>query len=336
MGFTSVGDLLSNFQMRRQSIASNDALNRLSHELVSGRKSDIAAETDGNFSILSAAHRSLDLTRTFTSTGVTAALKADAIQSVLSGIESRVSGSGPRFLDAAFLQNSNQIQTVSATAHTDFIATVAELNTAVAGQSLFAGVATDDAALLDGAAILDLLQSQIASAASGDDALVIIDQFFNDPAGGFETTAYLGSSVEVAPFRITDTESVAFVPTALDTNLRQSLQGLATASLIARGAFSGSTRDQAVLIESAGNSLMSATTSLIALQSGIGDAQARIETAKAFNNARQSSLAQTISDMSRADPYATATALQEQQTQIETLYLVTGRLANLSFLNFLR
>ena len=68
----------------------------------------------------------------------------------------------------------------------------------------------------------------------------------------------------------------------------------------------------------------------------VGVAEARIEQAATRNNAARTSLEYSRNKLIAADPYETAAQLQTVQFQLESLYSVTVRNANLSLVNFLR
>nr|WP_254449254.1 flagellin [Ruegeria sp. HKCCA5491] len=64
--------------------------------------------------------------------------------------------------------------------------------------------------------------------------------------------------------------------------------------------------------------------------------QARVEQASTRNSAARTSLEYSRNELIAADPYQTVAQLQTVQFQLESLYSVTVRNANLSLVNFLR
>ena len=64
--------------------------------------------------------------------------------------------------------------------------------------------------------------------------------------------------------------------------------------------------------------------------------EARVEDAAARLSARGTALEIARNDMSAADPYETATKLQNVQLQLETHYTLTARLSRLSLTEYLR
>ena len=128
------------------------------------------------------------------------------------------------------------------------------LNTQVAGQSLFAGTATDGAALAPADAILADLDALAAGAATAADAIAAIEAYFAAPAGAFYATGYIGAPDDLTPGR--DRRGAARSTTALRADadeLVAVLQAQAMAAVVAGGAFAGDPAEQMALLGEAGD-----------------------------------------------------------------------------------
>ena len=68
----------------------------------------------------------------------------------------------------------------------------------------------------------------------------------------------------------------------------------------------------------------------------LGRAEAQIEIASARNSAESTALQIARTGMLAADPYETATKLQETQTQLEMIYSITARMTRLSLVDYLK
>jgi flagellar hook-associated protein 3 FlgL len=68
----------------------------------------------------------------------------------------------------------------------------------------------------------------------------------------------------------------------------------------------------------------------------IGLHQQTVERAATANSSALATLELSRNDIRRADPYETAAALTEVQSQLESLYAVTARLSNLNLVDYLR
>jgi len=86
----------------------------------------------------------------------------------------------------------------------------------------------------------------------------------------------------------------------------------------------------------AGEALIAGAGNLVQLRASVGSAEARVEEASARLSARETALEIARNDMSAADPYETASNLQEVQLQLETHYTLTARLSRLSLTEYLR
>ena len=67
----------------------------------------------------------------------------------------------------------------------------------------------------------------------------------------------------------------------------------------------------------------------------VGTVQAQIAAAQTRNTAEESALSITRAGIISADPYDAATRLEDLQTRIEALYLVTARVSRLSLADYL-
>ncbi len=81
---------------------------------------------------------------------------------------------------------------------------------------------------------------------------------------------------------------------------------------------------------------MSASGSLTALRADVGLEEERAAEAVTRNSALAASLTIMRNELALVDPYATAVALQDTETQLETQFALTARLSNLSLVNYLR
>ena len=68
----------------------------------------------------------------------------------------------------------------------------------------------------------------------------------------------------------------------------------------------------------------------------IGTVEAQIEVARSRNSAEETSLDILRSEIGSVDPYEAGTRLETIRSQLESLYLVTARVARLSLAEYLR
>jgi flagellar hook-associated protein 3 FlgL len=68
----------------------------------------------------------------------------------------------------------------------------------------------------------------------------------------------------------------------------------------------------------------------------LGSAQARIAEASSLNSALATSLQISRNDLVGRDQFEASNELLELESQLQTMFTITGRLANLTLSNFLR
>jgi len=336
MDFTPIGDLARNLQLREQSTRLSRDIARLSDELASGRPADPGVALGGSFGVLAATERSLILLAGFERTISEAAARGGALQRVL-GRVAAAAGSTAEALIAGVAPGAGAagLVTASATARDALIDSVSALNTRAAGQSLFAGRATDAPALQSGETILADLAAATAGITDAAALRTAVTAFFTSPGGAFETSIYLGTPEPPSGLRLSEDRTVRFDVTAADPRLRETLAALALGALA--GAAPGlSEADRRDLAREAGLALVAAGPGVTGLQAEIGLVEARIAEARTANAAERGAAEIARNNLLRVDPSKTALALQRVSGQLETLFALTARLSQLSLTSFLR
>lgn len=336
MNYVSVGDLAFTYQNRRQNVQIKTDLARLAQELASGQKSDLSTATSGDFSPIVGLERSLKANTSFSTSITEAGLFTAAIQTSLELVQTSSSELGTSLLTASSSDNPLMIQVTTVDAKEKFEAVISAFNTQVAGRYAFSGTATDRAALADADTILTALQSAIAPETTAVGVETAIDAWFDTVGGGFESLGYTGSNNAMAPFRLSESDSVNVELTAADDSIRLVLKGFAMAALIGEGALTGSANERTALARTSGERLLSADSTLAVIRGEIGSGEARIENAAARNIAEKSSLQIVRSELTAVDPYRAATELEALKTQLETLYTLTVRMSRLTLGEYLR
>lgn len=135
--------------------------------------------------------------------------------------------------------------------------------------------------------------------------------------------------------RISAEDTVSSLPTADADAFRATLRAAALAALAGDDSLGMTAADRAALVETAGQDLLSAESGVIALRARVGYGQETIETVTTRLTAEGHALDLAISDLTAADPYDTASALEAAQLQLETLYAVQARLSSLGLAGYL-
>ena len=334
MSSVSLGDLAQSFMLQRRSVDLREEMSKLTDELSSGRVNDVRAVLAGNHNYLTGLERQLEVLQGYSVANGEAAYLTGAMQASLDRVQSF---SGDLGLDL-LLASGGPIGVVagnpSENARIQLEGMINSLNDDIAGRSLFSGTATDRPPLESADVLIDQLRLAVTGQTTPEDILAAATAWFDDPLG-FDALVYTGSDTSLAPFVLSDTEVVALDVRANDPALKNMLMHTALASLADDPALALSVPDQSELFGLTGIGLQSNQDQLTSLRSAIGFTEARIERISVRNQAEATSVEFARNTLLEADPFETATALENVQFRLQSLYSVTVRSSQLSLVNFL-
>ncbi|MBP9048184.1 MAG: flagellin [Tabrizicola sp.] len=328
----SVGDASLTNILARQGADLRGQVQRASQEVASGQHADIGAVLRGDFSPLLAVNASLARLAAYKSNTADAAVQTAAQQAAISGLSGLASGISTTLLAA---RNSTpvQIDTLAADAKGRLASAIGLLNTQASGRAVFSGVATGTAPLGALEDMLTALQTAASGATTAGQVTAAVNGWFADPLG---FGAFYQGGGPLSPSPITAGEAADLSTTAMDPALRDTLAGFAMAALIDRGVLAADATERGRLAQQAGQQLASTADARITLQARIGTVEAQIEVARSRNSAEETSLDILRSEIGSVDPYEAGTRLETIRSQLESLYLVTARVARLSLAEYLR
>ncbi|MEM0947041.1 MAG: flagellin [Pseudomonadota bacterium] len=335
MSFLSIGDLAQTFQLRRDSARIDSTIQRLTQELSSGLRTDLVGVTSGDFGPLSGIERDLSALTSYELAAKEAALVGEAGNAALGRIKDDADTLTSTLLLTQTAGQAAVLDNAAADARNRFENAVSALNTEVAGRSVFSGQAYGTSPLPDAQDILDDLFAAVSTETTVADALAAIDAWFA-PGGDFETTIYRGSLAEAAPVRLGRGDTAQPSVTVLDPGVTGTLSALASAALLDEGLFAGQTDLRRDFAGTIAERLLTSIEDLTESRARIGDGQGLVEATQASISAERSSLELARAEIVAADPYEVAVLLREAETQLQTLYTLTGRLSSLSLVNYLR
>ncbi|MEL6450317.1 MAG: flagellin [Pseudomonadota bacterium] len=331
----SVGDLAQKFMLQRQGAALKESMTTLNQELATGQVSDVKAVLAGNVSYLADIEADLKTLSGYRVATTEAAQFAETIQAALTRMSTSAEEFGSNLLTVTSSAVNSVVEQMSVDAEAELANLVSALNTGSAGRSVFAGTATDQRAVADADDILADLRAATASATTVEDIWQAADAWFND-ATGFADRGYTGGTTDIAPFQLVDDDTVAVRVRADDQVFRDLLKNVAVAAIANDASFALSADDKKELMTTAGHGVYTAQAQLTSTQAGVGSAQARIDEITTRNETRDTNLQFAKGALLQADPYETATELEAVQFQLQSLYTVTARMSDLSFVNFIR
>ena len=326
------GDASLTTILSRQSAHLRAEIERRTTEMATGLHRDMGAALGGDFSALAAVEQSLARLKGHAAVSAETALTVDAVQAALAAISDGADGLGAEILRAVGAAAGTGVDAVATAAARAFGTAVAALNTRFSERALFSGVNTGTAPLPDAGVVLSALETAVAGAATVAEVQAAIDGWFADPAG--YDALYAGGAA-LAALPIAAGESTGLPVTALDPAIKDTLRALATAALLDRGLLAGQPEARAQVMRAAGDALAAGGEARAQLTARVGTVQAQVAAARTRNAAETSALEIARAGIVAADPYDTATVLEDLQSRLESLYLLTSRVSRLSLTEYL-
>jgi len=335
MALQSIGDLAQSFVLRQQGTHLARETDRLTREVSTGRATDTAKHLSGNLLPLADIERALTLADAHREVARIASLDAGIMQTALTRVEESGSALAEAALAAVSASGAMQPTVLAQAARESLSAMMGALNVHSADRALFGGDVTDRAPLADADTLLQELRPVLAAA---PDAIALndaLDGFFEPPGGGFSAEVYRGGQAAAASHALGAGEKVEFRIRADDAALRDQIKRAAILSLIDDPALALDQQERADVAREAGTGLLAGQDGVTRLRAQLGFAEERIAQAQARIDAETSSLRVARNDLVSVDIFESAAALEQVQSQLETLYTITARTARLNLANFL-
>ena len=338
MSFNSIGDLASNVMLNQASTRVKRSLMQLSQELTTGVTSDVRSTLRNDLTHQMDWEHRLLANSVQDKTLSEALVKIQAKQSVLGSINDTI------------VSFANSVETTgigigSAVASTNVLSknaktlleqVVSQLNTRAAGQTLFAGTDTDLVSMASVEDTMTSVKASIGPVATVDDVVQGVKDWMNDPVAGYQAIAYLGSTDDPSPIRLTSNRTISETSKADHEALQAVVENLILATLSSDETFAPSEIIQVDLLQTSSNGLRSADASLIELRASLGFVEAELERQKVKTSAETSTLEQLRANVLGIDEYEVASKLQETELQLEKIYAMTARSARMSLLEYLQ
>ncbi|WP_281981085.1 flagellin [Thalassorhabdomicrobium marinisediminis] len=336
MPLSTIGDMRQHFMTGRANTALKTDLQTLVQELTTGEKADLTAHLGASQAELTSVDRQLALLDRFAQSNQQTSLLLSQMQVTLEGVSDQRDTASAVLLSVNSSSDLSEIGNAAQVAEDGFTATVQMLNSRSGDRSMFAGRDLGSNALAPAEDMLAALRGATAGLSDAPSVEAAVAAWFDAPGGGFETTGYLADAGAPLTRAIDGTQSVEIAARADDQALRDTMKAFALGALAADPALGISTADRQALQRSAGEGLLTVATPLAHLQTQIGYAEGRVEEASVRIAAQQSSFGIARNDLVSADPFETATRLQEVQQQLDTHYTLTARLSRLTLTEYLR
>lgn len=254
---------------------------------------------------------------------------------------------------AADIDGAVTIETVIQSASASLQSMMGALNTNTTGQYLFAGAQTDLTPMKDGTgAVSAAFQSFVAAAGHANVSEVTADEltaYFSDSgytaadgtlhkfSDNFSDTAWSTnwSNASDTPIqsRISKNETIESSVSANEAAFRNIAAAYSMLTSIGIAGMSNSARQ--VVANQAASIVKKGVDGLTALQAEVGTRQSRVELANTALTQQQDIVKASIERLEGVDASEASLRITALETQLEASYTVTGRLQNLSILNYL-
>jgi flagellar hook-associated protein 3 FlgL len=331
---STLGDLSQSYTSRQRNVALRQDIGRYTQELSTGQVSDPRQVMAGNYSYLTDIERKMDMLKGYGVATAEATQYSSVMQTVIGDISNATQDLANSLITASITAIGPANADISNEAFNALDEIVGRLNTETAGRFLFSGTATDRPPLANTSTLLNAARTALAGAATPGDMIAAANVWFDDPAG-FEAAVYQGSDDALAPFSLSVGDAVSLDVRATDPELRQMLKLTTLAALANDPAFALNSTQKTELFIETGKEMLAARDNIVNLAGRVGFAEARIAAITARNAAEQTSLSFAKADLLSVDLFEAATRLEEVQFQLQSLYSVTARNAQLSLVNFI-
>lgn len=332
MPLTFTPDLLSFSTMSRNVANLKSRADVVRTETVTGRHEDITAHTRGNVGEAHLLKKAVDDVAAYQENLTFSIGRASATQASLNSITTDSSRISTAALAAVQRDDTAVLRTSADEARATITTIFSALNASVGGRALFGGDVAEQFPLASHEQLLTDIETIVAGAADAATAETLIDTYFNDPAGGFATNIYQGGAgtapeVEIAPGARLDVSAKADDPVIKDL-----LRGLVSLAVFESAGFT----DAQAFAEAGATRALESESSFTELRARIGIGEGRMEAARSRYADEEAALTTLFNQRTARDPFEAASELKLLESQLESSFLLTARLSQLSLSNYLR
>ncbi|MFT4960338.1 MAG: flagellar hook-associated protein 3 FlgL [Paracoccaceae bacterium] len=331
----SIGDMSQSLLLRSRATDLKQSMAVLLEELSTGRVSDPSSRLGGDYSHLIDIDRNLTRLQGYSIAATEAKLFASATQSNLGRLQDITGSLSNKMLLARTSDDPTVLANLSQQAHVDLADAMGILNGGVAGRSLFSGVTTDVVPLESDTLLMSELKTVLTGLTSTSDIIQAAEIWFDDPAG-FRAVIYRGSTQDLSPIQVASGQHVGLSLRADDPEFRDMLLNLAVVAITTDSNLNLDKTTKEGLFQSISEKMLLNSDNITSIRAGLGYSESRIEEASTRNESARTSLQYARGALLEADPFDTATRLENVQFQLEALYAVTLRTSRLSLLAFLK
>ncbi len=319
-------DILMTQRLTRQSADLKVKLQAASEEMVTGRRADVVSFLEGKVGQSMLVDKALnDVIREMSEIALRNS-RLDTMQNSLSSVSDTVLGLDIRTYDAIAGNKSLDLSLVGDDAEQALGQVFNFLNIRFGERYAFSGDASDRPPFGSAEALLTDIENIFAGAATASDLQTSLDNYFDDPAGPFQTVIYQGGAPDVITSNVT----------GLDPALKDTIRGLAVLAM-ANGNGSPLTPSAlGTVYTNAASNISNGIDGVTNLKARLGIEQGALTRNKQRLDSEQVILNATLTELTGRDQNEAAIELKQLEVQLEATYILTNRLSSLTLLNYLR
>ena len=163
-----------------------------------------------------------------------------------------------------------------------------------------------------------------------------LNTYFDDPAGGFATTIYQGGTTAPSPVSLSNGQKLELDFRADANAFKDIIRGLSVIALAPETADSFASDDFSTIFSSGIGVLSNGKTGVTEFEAELGIVSETISRIDEHNEMERLTLTAAYSALTTRDQFEAAGELKRLEVQLESSYLITSRLSNLTLVNFLR
>lgn len=303
-------------------------------EAVTGRVNSIRAEMKGQIGKVQLVQKAIIDSRKYRQSLDLANFRLTSVETAVNSITEITERVNRDMLSALNTNNKDTTQLVAQGARAAIGVVFETLNMQLEGRFIFSGSTIDTAPMGDMDTMLTDLQTIMTAGPDAATVLANFDDYFDNPAGGFQTTIYTGSDNNAPDIEVGPGVRVPLNTRADDDMFKSVIKGLALSALAGQsGAQNPIERE---LFEAGSDRMIQAQYDTVVLRANIGNALAEVGVAESTQAATEQALTLSYNDFVTVDQTEAASLMQYLDTQLEASYAATARLTDLTFLDYMR
>jgi flagellar hook-associated protein 3 FlgL len=334
MRLTGFPDLLG-FGLRNRAVSGLKArLDVVSREAVTGLQADVTKATNGRTGEAHLITKALEDIQQSGRMGALAKTRLDMTSQAISGGRSAMNGLSTRAVVALEGGGATGIKIISDEAEANLRSAMTAFGAQQGNRNLLSGAATNQSTFAGADVLLDDIRNIMQTAGNADQIEAAIETYFESPTGGFQTRIYQGSDIDAPPVNIGNGQTLDMSVRGDNKAIRDSLRGMAVIAT-AKDAPLGDSQFRQVFLAGASQAA-NGETGLIDTEGKLGIISETLAKTQQRNQAEQISLTTAFQSLVGRDQFEAASELKQLEVALESSYIITSRLSDLSLSNYLR